>query len=69
MLEERFNKRFGYVAIENGFITREQLIEALRVQLAEELKDMRHRLIGDILQTKEYMTLTQTDDVLTLMSL
>ncbi|UCD32856.1 MAG: hypothetical protein JSW04_14970 [Desulfobacterales bacterium] len=67
MLEEKFDKRFGYVAIENGFITRDQLIEALKVQLAEELQGMEHRLIGNILQTKEYMTYSQTDEVLKLM--
>ena len=67
MLEEKFDKRFGYMAIENGFITRDQLIEALKVQLAEELQGMEHRLIGNILQTKEYMTYSQTDEVLKLM--
>ena len=65
---EKINKRFGIVAVKSGFITREQLLEALKVQLAEDLKGMKHRLIGDILRVKEYITEAQIDKVIESMS-
>jgi len=65
---EKIDKRFGIVAVESGFITREQLFEALKVQLAEELKGMKHRLIGEILRVKKYITEAQIDKVIESMS-
>ena len=53
---QRIDDRFGVTAVKNGFITREQLFEALKIQLAEDLKGMKHRLIGEILRIKEYIT-------------
>ena len=65
---EKIDKRFGVVAVESGFITREQLFEALKVQLAEELKGMKHRLIGEILRVKKYITEAQIYKVIESMS-
>ena len=65
---EKIDKRFGIVAVESGFITRQQLFEALKVQLADDLKGMKHRLIGEILRAKEYITKTQIDKVIESMS-
>ena len=69
MSEEKFVDRFGVVAIKRGFISQEQLLEALKVQLAEDLKGIQHRLIGQILQAKNYLTVNQTDEVLMEMGL
>ncbi|UCD89859.1 MAG: hypothetical protein JSW04_15990 [Desulfobacterales bacterium] len=62
---KKFVHRFGVMSVKNGFINREQLFEALKTQLAEDLKGMEHRLLGQILQAKNYLTKDQTDKVLT----
>ena len=64
MPEQKFDNRFGVMAVKNGFISREQLFEALKIQLAEDLKGAKHRLLGQILQAKNYLTMDQTDNVL-----
>ena len=69
MSKEKFDKRFGMVAIEKGFITSEQLQEALKIQIAEELESGTHLLTGQILQAKNYITPEQTDEVLMEMGL
>ena len=56
--------RFGVVAVKGGFITPEQLCEALTTQVLEELKGTKRRLIGEILHEKEYITTSQIDEVL-----
>ena len=60
--------RFGFVAVKGGFITPEQLTDALKTQVMEELKDDRHRIIGNILYEKGYITMPQIADVLVSMS-
>ena len=57
-------KRFGVIAIEKGFITAEQLIGAIEEQIRDEVAQDRHRLIGEILCEKGYMTKEQCDEVL-----
>ena len=52
-------KRFGNIAIDKGFITLQQLIDAINVQVLEEIKDGKHRLIGQILFDLNYMTTEQ----------
>ena len=69
MSVEKLDKRFGIVAIENGFITAEQLIEAMKIQVFEDLEGAKHRLIGEILQHKGYITHIQIDEVLRLMGI
>jgi CheY-like chemotaxis protein len=64
MFVEKLDKRFGIVAVENGFISREQLIDAIQIQVDDELKGAKHRLVGEILREKEYITNTQIDKVL-----
>ena len=60
--------RFGVVAVKSGFITPEQLIEALTIQVLEELKGDKRRLIGKILYEKGYLTMPQIAEVLVIMS-
>ena len=43
---EKREKRFGVVAVEKGFITPDQLFEALKVQVQEDLETETHRLVG-----------------------
>ena len=66
---EKLDKRFGIVAVESGFISREQLIEAMQIQIVDELKGAKHRLVGEILREKEYITDTQIDEVIESMSI
>jgi hypothetical protein len=57
-------KRFGFIAIQKGYITPNDLIEALSVQVEEEAKKGSHRLIGEILVSQGKMTDAQVEDVL-----
>ena len=61
---ESIRKRFGVIAIQKGFITAEQLIHAIEEQIRDEIAQERHRLIGEILCEKGYMTKEQGDEVL-----
>ena len=61
---EHYEKQFGIMAIEKGFITADNLIETLKIQVEEEIQDKTHRLIGEILLGKGYITPTQIQDVL-----
>ena len=61
---EHYEKQFGIIAIEKGYITAEKLIETLKMQVEEEIENKTHRLIGEILLDKEYITPTQIQDVL-----
>lgn len=58
------DKRFGVIAVEKGFITNEQLFEALRAQVEEDLSGKTHRLIGHILIALGYLTHGQAEEVL-----
>ena len=59
-----FKKRFGTIAFEKGFVTKEQLAEALKTQVMEELEKKEHRLIGAILHDKGFMIFSQLQEVL-----
>jgi hypothetical protein len=65
-LEPR-DKRFGVIAVEKGFINKEQLFEALRVQTEENLEQDTHRLIGVILHELGYITVKQIEEILEFM--
>ena len=47
---------FGEVAIKKGFITEQQLDEALNEQMIQDLTTNNHRLIGNILLEKGFIT-------------
>ena len=64
MEKEQFEKRFGVIAIEKKFITAEQLIEAIKVQVMEDIEKGKHRLIGRILLESGQITVSQIDEVL-----
>jgi hypothetical protein len=61
---ETYEKRFGNIAIDKGFITTQQLVESLNIQVMEEIRDGKHRLIGEILLDLKYITLEHVEAVL-----
>ena len=61
---EHFEKQFGIIAIEKGFITSDNLIEALKIQVEEDIDYKTHRLIGEILMERDFINAAQIQDVL-----
>ena len=64
---DRYEKRFGVIAIEKGFITPDDLFKALKIQVREELEGSSHRLIGEVLLDQGCMTIAQVEEVLGVM--
>ncbi|MBW1888658.1 MAG: hypothetical protein JRI52_09975 [Deltaproteobacteria bacterium] len=62
-------KRFGFMAVEMGFITLDQIIEAMKIQVREDLEKPKHRLIGEILVDLGFMNPSQVDEVLKAMGI
>jgi hypothetical protein len=56
-------KRFGATAVEKGFLTIEQLVDALKIQAIEEIEKGKHRLIGTILFELGHMSIPQINEV------
>lgn len=67
MTVEVQDKRFGVIAVDKGFITKEQLFEAMRIQVEEDLSGKPHTLIGIILIRLGYLTREEADEVLVTM--
>ena len=55
--------RFGTIAVKKGFVTKEQVLEAMKIQMERDLDGLEHRLIGSILYSMGYITLPQIDEV------
>lgn len=49
MNTQEISKRYGVKALERGFITLDQLLMAINIQVLENLEKGEHRLIGRIL--------------------
>ncbi len=64
METEHIEKRFGVLAVEKGLVTADHVIDALRIQVIEDMQKGRHRLIGRILLEQGLMTISQIDEVL-----
>jgi hypothetical protein len=64
MESKHIDRRFGLAAVEMGFITVDQLFEAIKIQIKEELEKGQHRLIGRILYEMGVLKLPQIDEVL-----
>ena len=69
MPEGKLDKRFGAVAVEKGFVTLENLYEAMKIQILENLEGTDHRLIGQILWEQGYLKTEQINDVLKAMGI
>ena len=61
---EPYCRRFGMIAVAEGFVTANDLRAAIDLQLQEDLAGKPHRLIGSILFDRELMTGEQIDAVL-----
>ena len=68
MAEKSYGKRFSTVAIEKGFIIKEQFVEAMGVQIENDLEGTGHRFIGSVLYGMGYMTIQQINEVLETMT-
>ncbi len=55
--------RFGTIAVKRGFVTKEQVLEAMKIQMERDLDGLEHRLIGSILYSMGNITLPQIDEV------
>jgi hypothetical protein len=64
METEHLEKRFGIVAVEKGFVTPHQVVDAMRIQVMEDIECGKHRLIGRILLEQGILKLAQVDEVL-----
>jgi len=64
MTVDSYKKRFGTIALEKGFITDRQLMEALVIQSRDDMEGLEHSLTGTILFEHGYMNTKQVDDVL-----
>ncbi len=56
--------RFGNIAVHMGFVTAEQLKEAVVLQVEDDIFERPHRLIGEILLENGWITDEQIDTVL-----
>ena len=64
MEKKRFETAFGNVAVEKGFITYDQLIQALEIQVYEVKTTGKHRPIGRILLNDGSITMRQIGEVM-----
>jgi hypothetical protein len=56
--------RFGTVAVKKGFVTFEQVTEAMSIQVGEDIENRQHRMIGKILLDQRLMIQPQIDEVI-----
>jgi hypothetical protein len=63
-LSRKYCPRFAQIAVEKGFVTPEQVKEALAEQIDDNLANRPHRLIGRIMLEKGWMTPSQIEIVL-----
>ena len=57
-------KRFGTIAVDMGYITEAQLLQALELQIKDNLLEKEHRKIGQILIDLGFLTEKQRIEVL-----
>jgi len=69
MSEAKLIKRFGVMAIEKGFITKDQFIEAMAMQIENDLEGIEPKNLGTILNAMGYMTDDQIYEVLEAMGI
>jgi hypothetical protein len=68
MSKEYLTFRFGFVAVKEGFVTPEQVAKALDAQIEENMKEKKHRRIGEILVEMGFMSTSQVNHVLETMT-
>ena len=63
MVKDGLEIRFGVIAVRKGYVTPEQFIDALEIQVMEDINGEKHRLIGKILSDEGLITDQQIRDV------
>ena len=63
-ISKKYCSRFGIIAVNKGFVTAEQLKEALIEQADDNISNRPHRLLGRIFFEKGWITDEQIDAVL-----
>jgi hypothetical protein len=63
-ISNKYCPRFGMIAVDKGFVTSEQLKDALGKQIEDNLSDKPHRVIGRIFFEEGWMTHKQIETVL-----
>jgi hypothetical protein len=61
---KHYEKRFGVISIEKGFITSDDLVNGLTIQAWEDCRNKRHRLLGEVFFDMGIMTDKQVEEVL-----
>jgi len=64
---DKYCPRFGHLAVELGYVTPEQLKEALGEQVDDNLSGRPHRILGAIFFDRGWMTPGQIEEVLNLL--
>ena len=64
MSNQQLEKRFGVTAVKIGIITADQLHEAMKIQLDEDLHGREHRPVGRILLETASISSSQIREVL-----
>ena len=62
-MDNQMERRFGFIAIHKGFITVKQLIQAMTIQLYDEIEKEQRRRVGAILIEMGAITQEQCDEV------
>jgi hypothetical protein len=62
--EENYNPRSGQIAVKLGFISGEQLKQAINIQIDDDLSNRHHRFLGEILLNQGWITHEQLDILL-----
>ncbi|MFZ0448748.1 MAG: hypothetical protein WAL98_05845 [Desulfatiglandaceae bacterium] len=64
MESEHLERRFGIVAVERGYILPQQLIEALKTQVMEDMAKGEHRVVGRIFLEQGLLSTSQIEEIL-----
>jgi hypothetical protein len=67
MTKVKIEDRFGMIAISKEFISFEQFMKAMAIQIKDEIEIERHTIIGKILMDQGLLDKTQVDKVLKVM--
>ena len=59
----KYECRFGTIAIKKGFITKDELLEAIGAQIDMEINDQEANFIGTMLYSLGYISLEQISEV------
>lgn len=64
MAEGELIKHFGTVAMDRGFITKDQFIDAMAIQIENDLDGIETKSFGETLKSVRYMTDEQITEVI-----